>query len=457
MVDLMDAKELKEDNKISVSLLPNEYLTVDYKAAQKRLEACETEQELYEVLEAYKYRDYDLLDDYILDIDTALDICGKIGGVCYNKEGFDALLHEAPEKTQRRITATIENGHHSVYDHIYISFNMRNIPKLLAMVFNNEKQYTTSEKSARYTEVASQSNASISPLEAELYHKWVDIFKIKIKETHKGSPYYDDKRIEKLAMENARYLVSVFMPTTFIYTTSLRQINLLAAFMNRYIDETYAKYEVMPNGEAKNSFELKLADAMTEVYNELVRLNVLDPRLMTNYKNRKFCLFGENYDKKEEYFGDVYQIKYDTSYASLAQAQRHRTLDYSMERYTDERRFFVPPILNNEPLLVNEWLHDMEKVANISPQGEKVKVVESGKYEDFKLKLMERLCTAAQLEINDMTRKNLLRYRDELVKKNYYLKDDIELYTKGARCTFPGFTCTEDCHVPAGKTLKRTI
>ena len=443
MVDLMDAKELKEDNKISVSLLPNEYLTIDYEAAQKRIDACESEEELYEVLEAYKYRDYKYLDDYILDIDKSLDICGKIGGVCYNKEGFDALLHEPVTRTQNRIKATIENGHHSVYDHIYISFNMRNIPKLLAMVFNNEKQYTTSEKSARYTKVASQSNASISPLEAELYDKWVDIFKVKIKETYPNE--LEDRKVSKLAMENARYLVTSFMPTTFIYTTSLRQINILAAFMEEYIEN------------AKDPFEKKLAESMTEVYNELVRLNVLDPRLMTNYKQRSFSLFGKDFDKKEEYFGDVYQMKYDSSIACLAQAQRHRTLDYQMERYNDERKFFIPPIIEKDPLLRKEWLLDMEKVAGVTPQGEKVKVVESGKYEDFKLKLKERLCTAAQLEINDLTRDNLLRYRDALVAKNYYLKDDIQKYTKGARCTFPDFTCTEDCHFKEGKTLTRKI
>ena len=64
------------------------------------------------------------LEDYVLDIDKALDVCGKIGGVCYNKEGFDALLHEDTTKTQKRIKMTIENGHHSVYDHIYIGFNI---------------------------------------------------------------------------------------------------------------------------------------------------------------------------------------------------------------------------------------------------------------------------------------------------------------------------------------------
>ena len=83
----------------------------------------------------------------------AINLSGKIAGVCYDKEGFENLLNEPESRTARRIDMTLNNGHHSVYDHIMISFNIQNIPKILAMVINNEHQYTTSEKSARYTPV----------------------------------------------------------------------------------------------------------------------------------------------------------------------------------------------------------------------------------------------------------------------------------------------------------------
>ena len=87
-----------------------------------------------------------------------MKLAGKIAGVCYDKEGFNHLLNEDIKKTNRRIDMTINNGNHSVYDHINISFNMQNIPKMLAMVLNNEHQYTTSEKSARYTPVVRSEN-----------------------------------------------------------------------------------------------------------------------------------------------------------------------------------------------------------------------------------------------------------------------------------------------------------
>ena len=69
---------------------------------------------------------------------------------------------------------TLNNGHHSVYDHTYINFNIQNIPKILAMVLNNEKQYTTSEKSARYTKITPGENSVITKEEVDLYNKWLE-------------------------------------------------------------------------------------------------------------------------------------------------------------------------------------------------------------------------------------------------------------------------------------------
>ena len=102
------------------------------------------------------------------DKSAALNLSGKIAGVCYDKEGFNHLVNESVEKTNRRIDMTLNNGHHSVYDHISINFNLQNVPKMLAMVLNNEHQYTTSEKSARYTPVEVKGDSVISEKEVEL-------------------------------------------------------------------------------------------------------------------------------------------------------------------------------------------------------------------------------------------------------------------------------------------------
>lgn len=124
-----------EQNKIKIGILPNQFLKSDGTFAKKE----------------------------------AIKLSGKIAGVCYDKEGFAHLENETEEKTMRRVDMTLKNGHHSVYDHILINFNLQNLPKILAMVLNNEHQYTTSEKSARYTPVIKQEGSIITEDEERLY------------------------------------------------------------------------------------------------------------------------------------------------------------------------------------------------------------------------------------------------------------------------------------------------
>ena len=386
-----------------------------------------------------------LNEDGTFNKDEAIKLSGKIAGVCYDKEGFDHLMHEDEKKTIKRANMTLNNGHHSVFGHVNLSLNLQGVPKILAMTLNNEHEYTTSEKSGRYTPVIITEGSIITEKEEELYNKWVEIFKIKIKNEYGN--VFNDFKIQTLAQENARSLVSVFMPTTLIYTTSLRQINYIASWMEKYIKE---------NGESKDKFKSDLSSSMEGFLSELDKLNILIPGLMTNDKNRSFSLFGSNLDKKKDYFGDVYSTNYKMSFAGLAQAQRHRTLDYKIER-TDEKEYFVPPILENDPVLVNEWLHDIESVKDVIPNGELVLVNENGNYENFILKCQERLCTAAQLEIMRQTRDTLLKYRDALKESESPLYDDIEKYTHGARCTFPNYKCSKPCGFKEGITLTRKI
>ena len=385
-----------------------------------------------------------LNSDGTFNKEEAIKLSGKIAGVCYDKEGYKHLENEPEEKTKRRVNMTLNNGHHSVYDHIMISFNLQNIPKILAMVLNNEHQYTTSEKSARYTPVIRQENSIITENEERLYNKWVDIFKVKIKSRY--GYIYNDAKIQKLAQENARYLVTVFMPTQMIYSTSLRQINYIASWMQNYI----------LNADMNNEFEKKLANSMRELIDELEKANVLEDGLLKNEKYRSLSIFGKDLDKKEEHFGYIYSTLYKGSFAQYAQAHRHRTLDYQLE-ILDKKEYFIPPIITDDQMLVDEWLGDMKIVSGVTPQGELVKISEIGKYEDFILKCKERLCSAAQLEIMLQTRDTLLKYKKALEEANNPLAKDIEKYSHGARCTFPDFDCTSDCKFKEGKILVRKI
>lgn len=386
-----------------------------------------------------------LNEDGTFNTKEVLNLSGKIAGVCYDKEGFNHLINEPQEKTDRRIFMTLNNGHHSVYDHTYINFNIQNIPKILAMVLNNEKQYTTSEKSARYTKITPGENSVITKEEVNLYNKWLGLFESKIAKEYGN--VLSSLKIKKLAQENARYLVTVFMPTQMIYTTSLRQINYMASWMVEYIED---------NKNNLNYFESKLSKAMGEFLKELERLNVLVPELMSNEKHRKLSLFGSNLEQTSELFSNVYETTYRGSFASLAQAQRHRTLDYQMEML-DKKEYYVPPILENDSYLKDEWLEDINKVGWVIPQGELILISEMGKYEDFILKCKERLCSAAQVEIMHQTRDTLARYKKYLEDHNNALASDIVKYSHGPRCTFPDYECPSDCKLGPVKKLDRRV
>lgn len=378
------------------------------------------------------------------DLDAALLLSGQFAGVCYDPEGFNHIKDEDKSKTLKRIELTKGNGHHSVYDHVHISLNITDMPKILVMTLNNEKVYTTSEKSLRYTKFTEGESSLITKREIDLYNKWLEIFKNKITERYKD--IFTPRKIRTLAQENARAIVTVFMPTTLIYTVSLRQINYIASWLKKYIT----------SHNPDNSFEKKLADSMQEFLDELTRLNLLDDDLMKNEKNRGFSLFGTNLKNKKEYFGDVYATTYQITFAGLAQALRHRTIDYKLE-LLPEAKFFVPPILKDNQELVDEWLKDIESVKDVYPIGELVTVYERGLYENFVLKCKERLCSDAQLEVMLCTKQTLDKYYSALKNSDIELAKDLEKYTHGARCTFPNFKCNKNCGFKEGINLNRDI
>ena len=303
------------------------------------------------------------------------------------------------------------------------------------MVLNNEHQYTTSEKSLRYTEAID----GMSNKEIELYNKWTNILEGKIKKRY---PTFEDKHITKLARENARYFISVFYPTEMIYTTSIRQLNFIVSVMKKYISQA----------QSENS--LKLAKSMKEFISLLDKLGLLEERLQGNIKNRSLSLFGTNLKECNEYYSWVYSTKYIGSLASFAQAQRHRTINYKIE-FSNEG-YFVPPIIMDDENLVHEWNKDMESVDSLLPQGKNVIICEMGTYDNFLLKCSERLCTNAQLEIMMQTKEVLTKYINALKEANISLYEKFNSYSKGARCTF-GYTCSKPCKFSEGITLVRKI
>lgn len=368
---------------------------------------------------------------YVLTKEEAIDFSGKSAGICYLPDTVETLFAEAPEKTQRRANGNLESGHHSVFGHAHYNLILEGVPKILAMILNNEKIYNTSEKSARYTKMQP------SEKEKNLYEKWIDIYK---KEISREYPDFDEKKVQKLAQENARYLISIFTPATIMeYTVSFEQLNFIISWFEDYIEY-----------EPETEFSTKLKSAMKEFLEALPDLKVekLNPRV----KGTRLSLFAKR-DRTEE-FGENYSTTYLASFAQLAQAQRHRTLAYEMT-LLEKPEYFVPRIIRKTEL-EKEWLKDISSLEEYYPQGMLVKVNERGTVENFILKCTERLCGAAQLEIMEQTVITMNKYL-EAVKDNPIIKNELLPYSKGARCTFPGWKCKSPCVFGGKNAMNRKI
>lgn len=369
---------------------------------------------------------------YSMSKEEALDFSGKSAGICYLPDTVETLFAESPEKTQRRVNGNIKSGHHSVFGHPTYNLCFEGIPKILAMILNNEKIYNTSEKSARYTHMTP------SAQENTLYEKWIHIFEDVISSKY---PEFDSKRILKLAQENARYLISVFTPATVMeYTVNFGQLNYIINWAKDYI-----------NNADDSAFSLKLKDVFREFLDAMPDLEVdgLDSRM----KNRSFSLFSTRSNRYEE-FGENYCTSYLASFAQLAQAQRHRTLSYEMS-LLDTPEYYIPPIIRGTDL-ENSWLEDISSLSQYFPQGMLVNVNERGTIENFVLKCTERLCGSAQLEIMEQTSEIMNKYLAATVDKPE-LHDYLLPYSKGARCTFPGWKCNSPCIFGGKNAMNRLI
>ena len=369
---------------------------------------------------------------YILPKDEALKFAGKSAGICYLPHNTEKLFSESEEKTIKRAENTLKSGHHSVYSHSVYNFVLEGIPKILAMILNNEKMYNTSEKSARYTKMES------TGIEKELYEEWIEIYKEKIKEKYKD---FDEKKVLKLAQENARGIISVFTPaTTMEYTTDFRQINYIIHWAEDFIEN------------AENTlFNQKLKEVLKDFINQMP--DIIIPELNSKTKNRTFSLFAKR-DRKEE-FGENYSTNYEVSFSELAQAQRHRTIYYEMQ-IKDKASYYVPKIIQNTEL-ETKWIKDLSSLENNFPQAMLVKVNERGTVENFILKCQERICGAAQLEIMNQTKDTLDKYIEKTRNTNTDVYEYLLPYSKGARCTFPGFKCTAPCVFGGINALNRSI
>ena len=369
---------------------------------------------------------------YQMPLEEALDFSGRSAGICYWKGDMETLFDQPEERVKKRVETNLKSGHHSVFAHATYNISLEGIPKILAMILNNEKAYNTSEKSARYTRMESTGK------EKELYEKWIELFSSGI--IAKNYPDIPIKRVAKFAQENARYLISIFTPATSMeYTVSFQQLNFIFYWFREYIEN-----------EPENVFSKKLKPVMQEFCDSLSDLEVkeLNPKM----KGRKLSLFATR-ERKEE-FGENYSTNYYASFAELGELQRHRTISYEM-RFTTNSLFYVPIIIRGTKY-EGEWLEDISSLKSNFPQGMLVRVNERGTLENFVLKCTERLCGAVLLETMQQTRETMEKYV-KVTKNDKVISEYLSNYSNGPRCTFPGWKCNTPCIFGPNGAFSRKI
>ncbi len=373
---------------------------------------------------------------------------------------------------------TIYSDHTTPSEHQNITLELTGIPKILCMILNNEKQYTADERSLRYTEV--EPNEYITEKEKMLYDKWL----IKLEEViwnQYGSFYmYQNKdnenrarkAVHKIAQENARYMISVFMPTSISYTVPWIQINKIMVYMKRIIDNPMNELESMLVPYLKEFIHLcteknvtitknsiyEVANKNTEVKEKLYKTHPEIKDYCGNYefiyknnKNVDLSLFAyrnkfSGINSNNEY---GYTISYNNyeSWACLAQEHRHRTIDCEM-LIPDTFNSYIPQIIRSSDDLVNEWINDINSVKNVYPQGQMIKVNRVGSLKNIiKFVSQERACSRAQLEIERSYTSHIIpKVYEELEKKgDKELVKVLKPYVHKLRCQYPDYHCPSPC------------
>ncbi|MDP2947209.1 MAG: FAD-dependent thymidylate synthase [Nanoarchaeota archaeon] len=363
----------------------------------------------------------------------ALKYCQNFARVCYAKEELSEVRKERynPQLVENRLIAT---GHHSVFDQFNFGLYFNGVPKAMAMVLNNEPPLTTSEKSARYTVME-----NVSEAQKYIYDKWMEIIGNQINEIFPNIEDRDNK-IKKLAQENARYMTSVFTPTKMGYATTLRQLNILADNFEKF------KEKIGDDKFKQRLFEEGMLPFLNSEVVKRFRIKGLEDK-----SDRGVKLFGNTV---EEYFGqDIYSTSLLMSFACLAQNHRHRTIHNQIVDGWEigaPKGYSHPPILESDTQLTKEWSADLDSVAkNDFPQAQLLNVTERGLREDLEMKIRERNCGLAQLEI--------VHVMDDLLKRySVHIPEIGKL--RGATCITSGKGCKKGgCHFGSKMAISRPI
>lgn len=411
---------------------------------------------------------YYVNDDGTFNQRKALINAGVKAAVCYKEGDVTPTIireGETDDVLIKRAINTILNDHTTPSEQQVIGLEIVGIPKILCMILNNEHQYSACERSLRYTPV--KESSFISSKEIKFYQEWLRIFNEVI--TKKYFDFYRKfnssdkntmKAINKLAQENARYGISIFMPTTLTYKVPLAQINKIYLYNEELINNPLNELEIslIPYLQDFNSQlkQLKVIVMEKDAKNLCPDLSIVgeDRPLYKNNKHIQLSLFS--YRNKfsginnENQFGYSFSYNFEVSWASYAQFHRHRTEDFEIG-FLDEFKCCIPPIISDDKMLTEKWLKEMNELHDIHPQGEIIKANMSGTLKNLINFIgKERACEHAQLETESIFLNKILPdYYDGLVSTNQEeLATIVKPYVKKLRCAFPDYNCPKGCGHP---------
>ena len=376
---------------------------------------------------------------------------------------------------------TILSDHTTPSEHQFLNIEITGIPKIMCMILNNEKQYTADERSLRYTEV--EANEYITEREKHLYDKW--LVKLENIIWHKYKDFYmhinkenelrAKRAVHKIAQENARYMVSVFMPTSITYSVPWIQINKIISYMERIIDNPSNRLETLLVPYLKEFIDecidkniaitkasildvtdqnLEVKDKIFKSHPDIKNYSRNNDLIYRNNKNVDLSLFANRnqftaINSPNEYGHTISYNNYET-FACLAQEHRHRTLSCEMllpEDFTG----YILPLIESDTSLITEWINDLHSLRYIYPQGQLVKVNRIAPLKSIiQFVAQERACDMAQLEISRVYTKDIIPdiYRNLLKQDDKQLIKVLKPYVGKLRCQYPNYHCPTPCGHP---------
>lgn len=331
-------------------------------------------------------------------------MAGEYGAICYSSEKFSEV-NETDEQKIKRFNRVAVKLRHPITEHTSLTVVFEGLSKMQAMLLNSYGRYSTLERSARYTNL----EEDLTGLDKKLYMKWKD----KCTDILRGKA--PDQILDKIAKENARYMVSIFAHyTTMAYTTNLRMWSIILKDLVEYrkaVEHEYNAAEPLEEVGTEAMYGSYFRNLLSAIDNLIGRISSTGiGELTKDLPGSPVHLLECNISPRqipavldaESNIGWNYMLRYQLSYAAFAQEQRQRTLTHYIGVPTTD--IYIPFFLKEKDK--QEWIEDMTLNKNNIPQGIMVNVIEIGDLQGFGYKCIERLCQDAQYEIRKKTEEN---------------------------------------------------